>query len=211
MAWSYNSAGCWLFSNLNGITVAPITLACWVNYTSTSAFAGGLGYTAGQQFYGLTSTNLAPEYQVVNGGTQPVVNAGVSVNSGTWNHLCGVSYSSSSRRLYVNGVGGGFNGVDVTPSPMDSVIMGAMRTGGGSVGFYWPSLTCMFGIWNVALTDGEILSLAKGRHPKRVRSSNLKLYPDLERSDYPSMITTGEQPTVSGSTPTIVPNPRIYF
>jgi hypothetical protein len=62
------------------------------------------------------------------------------------------------------------------------------------------------GLWNVALTDGEVAALAKAMSPRMIRPQSLVLYLPLIRDvfDYKGrvFVTTGT---------TVAPHPRVYY
>ena len=75
------------------------------------------------------------------------------------------------------------------------------------------------GIWNVALTDAEVLSLSKGVSPLKVRPSALVLYCPLYGggSTEPNLISAATEPAIQGTLtqgphpPILMPSRSIIF
>lgn len=86
-----------------------------------------------------------------------------------WHHACGVWTSASSRAAFIDGGNKGTNATSTTPSGIVSTAIGqASFNAGGSI--------ADVAIWNVALSDAEVLALARGMSPMLVRPSALVAY-----------------------------------
>ena len=77
-------------------------------------------------------------------------------------------------------MGGTIDTTDLTPTGINELLIGARRFS-GAVGLYFDGSIAEAAIWNAALTDDEILSLAKGFTPDQIRPQNLVFYAPLIR------------------------------
>lgn len=98
--------------------------------------------------------------------------------AGTWHHALARAVSNSSRNVLIDG---GSQGSDTT----SVVVTGLDRTGIGR----WANSSDEYNgglaepaIWDVALSDAEVQSLAIGFSPKLIRPQNLVFYAPLIRS-----------------------------
>lgn len=95
---------------------------------------------------------------------------GYSVN--TWHHAAGVFVSATSRFAYIDGTVATESTGSRTPSGMDQCRIGAI----GDATLLMSGRIAEVGIWNVALTAGEVAALARGVSPLRIRPGNLVRY-----------------------------------
>lgn len=161
------------------ITVQPLTLACWfwpiADVTNALVSVGVSGnnnnrWTINSQNNAAGNNVTAQSRSTFNGIATSATS--FTRNSG-WNHVCGVFTSDVSRTVYLNGAGKATDTTGVGPSGMDSLYIGA-NMGLSANGF--DGRIAEVGIWNVSLTDAEVLALASGVSPLRVRTGNLVCY-----------------------------------
>ncbi len=93
-------------------------------------------------------------------------------SANTWHHVCGVGAASNDWRIYLDGGSKNTSSTTVTPTGQNVCSVG--RTGDSTPTNAYVGHAAELAIWNVALTDDEILSLAKGLSPSRVRPLSLK-------------------------------------
>jgi hypothetical protein len=163
------------------LTGAPCTLAAWVypgNVTSEMHVIG-LTTTGGDNgFLLLTIDGSQPGDPVAaySGGSaypQALTTAGFVAN--TWQHVAAVFTSASSRAAFLDGGNKGTNGT--TSNPIGTIArttVGLYR--GGSTGGPFDGRIAEVGVWDVALSDEEVASLAKGFSPRLVRPGSLVGY-----------------------------------
>jgi hypothetical protein len=133
-------------------------------------------------------------------------------SAGTWNHAAGTFTDVTTRSAYLNGGGKATN---VTPSGGVSSIQEVL------IGGYFADPTLFgpmngrlaeVGIWNVVLTDDEVLALSEGVSPLRVRSQNLVSYWPLYGNGSPepnySQNSTNRSLTLNNA-PTQVDHPPV--
>jgi hypothetical protein len=167
-------------------TTYPITMACWRNLPdfgslrtlmSLNANAGNNDHIRLIVMDGTGATNARTVVAGPIGGSS-VSSAGTAA---VWQHSAGRFTSSTNKQAFLNGVGGTIDTTDLTPTGINELLIGARRFFGSSVGLYFNGSIAEAAIWNAALTDDEILSLAKGFTPDQIRPQNLVFYAPLIR------------------------------
>lgn len=159
------------------ITAHPFTIACWVYDDGTSTV---FPFLVGCSTSGTTTNTTRLQLYLSDTG---VVSAGIGANAAaataarstnTWFHACGVYASTTSRAAYLNGGNKGTNATSTTfPTGMNRTSINAWN-GGANVGI--AGNIAHVGIWNVALADAEVLELANGLLPTRIRPQSLISY-----------------------------------
>ena len=82
--------------------------------------------------------------------------AGDTYTVNSWNHICAVYASNTSRAIYLNGGNKGTNATDIDfDAGLDNTTIGAQRTGGGSEQFSSGKIDIPM-IWNRVLFDDEV-------------------------------------------------------
>src|SRR3990167_2202236 len=79
----------------------------------------------------------------------------------TWHHACAVFSSASSRAVFIDGGSKGENGTSGTPTGFNETTIGNRSDGGNPLS----GAVAEAAIWNIALTDDEVLMLANGLSP----------------------------------------------
>lgn len=210
------------------VTSAPLTLAAYAK--PASAHVGGilcLGKTSGGYPYErfVISCDIVyelddPPFNFQAAGSNLFYSAiGGSYSVGNWYHVCGVAASSSSRTLYVDGTSVATNTSSVTPSSINSTLVGAYADPLATTQFHFNGSVLWPAIWNVALTDDEVASLAAGAHPLTIRPESLVFFaplggldPEHDRDIVGGLsLTATNSPTWSDDSPTglIYPSQQI--
>lgn len=193
----------------------PFTFACWFYPDDLAAFSTllWLGDPSSNTRYWRMLVSGSPTNVTVQAisdsdssgnaqarsTTTPVVNA--------WNHACGVFAGTFSRTVYHNGAGAGTNtnGNSGADSFASRTTVGA--TDRLSPVHYMSGRIAEVGVWKTALSDYDILALARGVPPRRVRPDVLTAYWPLwgthspEIDLHPGSTATGRYDlAVSGAT-----------
>lgn len=155
-------------------------MACWGNFDNTAAGRTlvHIGSTAGGSV-GWAMYTSAGKLRVHKEGTgQQFVDSTTSITTGAWHHCAGVFASTTSRSVHLDGVNENSGTTSVGDlASVNSTAVGILRRSTLSLPMdgkvAWPA------IWNAALTDEEIASLARGAHPITVRPHSLIWFPDL--------------------------------
>lgn len=217
MARSLNGTTQYL-SRTNPIGAFPFTIAGWMRHNSVATdsigwamyqsgadnylFGGLLGTVAGDPYRTDAYPNAAP-------GT---ATTSTSFSANTWHHCASVMTSASSFASLLDGAGKGTNSGSYsgTIASLGVLTFGYLRA--FSLDIYSQNDVAHWGIWNVALSDSEVASLAAGFCPLLVRPSSLVAYYPLGgfHGDYDRDLVGGYNLTPSGS-PTFMDQPRIIY
>lgn len=196
MAYEFNR------SNQQHITAAaspisdlPFTLACWFNSQNDALFqcllqVGDFATTQRCTLFARGDIAGDPVRLQVQGNTgTATVFTSTGWTANTWNHACGTgkitdSFPFQEFAVYLNAGGKdtAASNVGAPSSAWSSTSIGVQYSNGGiNAGSYFDGLIAEAGIWNVALTDDEIASLAKGMTCNLVRPQSLVFYAPLIR------------------------------
>lgn len=165
----------------------PVTVACWAycnNYTANhSCIAiGNLSASPRLNYMGLGFGGLETGDPVI---WQPSESGGASATrtttgytTGTWHHLAGVTSSETSHAVYIDGGSKGTTSGHIEFPTVNRTTIGSLAYSGGRV-WYLNGGVLWVAIWNVALTDDEVASLAAGAHPTMIRPDALVFFTPL--------------------------------
>lgn len=190
------------------VTAYPFTLAAWVNTDLT-----GLQTILTQQATGGTASSgwqlrLSGTNQVImRSGTQAATTS-TTLGTGTWGHACGVCTSATARAAFLNGGGKGTSTANNTPSSIAATSLAqpdAMDTARLN------GRLAEAAVWDVALSDQEVVILALGASPLLVRPQSLRAYwPLIGRYD-PEIDLRGGFPLTLTASPATADHPRIVY
>jgi hypothetical protein len=202
------------YRNASPITAAPYTIASWAYSTNRSISQNVFCINRqGQNNDSLglvlvASPNPAVvDFFSVSGGVGRTAKTVNTYSLNTWQHVCGVAASATDRKVYLNGdtSNKGTSTDSSVPNSLNRVTLGAWF--GSAVGDRVVGGIAECALWNVALTEGEVVSLSTGMAASRIRPQSLVFYfpgirevIDLKNS---SAIT-------SVGTPGVIAHPRIY-
>lgn len=184
------------------VTAFPFTIACWFNASVDSSlcqFGFGDGTASNLVFMARLSTKNLRAAIITAGGAQFSADTVNTVNTGSWNAGVAVYNSNTDRRAYLNGdaANKGSNASSSTFPVMTKTEIGAS----GATSLLWNGQLAEIAVWNVALSEEEILLHYQGISPHFIRPANLVLYVPINGSSSPEpdkFSTTGF--TVSGAT-----------
>lgn len=171
------------------VTAAPLTMACWGKTSITGAtqtlfalnnsasapdrndFLFGIGST--QQLYVGTGDGGAATY---------ALSANI-ISANTWFHACARYASATSREAILNGGTPVINTTSRTPSGINRLTLGVLNGSSFSSPFAPAGNGDLaeVAIWNVALSDEEVINLSEGVSPQMIRPSSLVFYAPLVR------------------------------
>ena len=132
----------------------------------------------------------------------------MSVN--TWHHLCGVFASAIDRRMYLDGDTANKGSDTISRTPLggyDRVAIGTI--GDFSPGDYMSGRGADAAIWNIALSEPELVVLSKGYSPLFVHPENLVFYAPLINNEDRDII--GGRLLSEVSTPTVADHAPIRY
>lgn len=161
----------------------PLTLACWFNASQTttsdylvSVSAAAINYFA-LAIFGANAGDPVGVFDYAGLGPYfAYTTAGYTAN--TWNHAAGVWTGLNNRTAYINGGNSGTNSSTQAASTLTQSQIGANAVVATN---RMNGLIAEVGIWNAALTDAEIASLAKGMTCDKIRPQSLVFYAPLVR------------------------------
>lgn len=190
------------------VTTVPFTVSCWFNATALSGNFLTICNSTGNEafrFVLLTGGNIrANSVAATIGSSSDSTN---TCTTGTWNHACGVYASNTSRTAYLNGTAGPTNTTSSIPASISRINIGSRRANSVNDLFINARLADI-GIWDIALTATEIISLSEGISCQLVRPQNLVFYApfirdlnDISKTKLSLTDTTGT--TVSDTHPGI--------
>jgi len=160
------------------VSAPPFSFACWfyrdsVNYQELF----GLGSTAinnwhGLLLYGTTGTGLRA-YSRGAGSTHAEASP-ASPTAGAIHHACGVWAATNDRRVYLDGGNKATDAGNQSPT-VDVTSIGRLVVNGSGY-YYADGWIAEAALWNVALTDDDVASLAKGFSPLLICCGSLVAY-----------------------------------
>jgi hypothetical protein len=170
--------------------------------------AGGV---AGDPFRASVSVNSGA---LSAGGTAFAGNSSTGLTSNKWYHVAGVFLSNTRRWCFVDGVSGNADtSVRAAFTGPDWTLVGAGRTtlgGGFASQRRFNGKIAEAAVWNVQLTNEEIMSLAKGACPTQVRPQSLEFYAPLVNKTQELMYDRGFSGVGAGLIPAVFEHTRIF-
>jgi hypothetical protein len=121
--------------------------------------------------------------------------------------IAAILNANNSRSIYLDGAGKatGTNSPGTQPPAMSAIGIGARFA--TSWGTFMDGQIAEAAIWNAALTDAEVESLAKGFKPTRIRPQSLVFYAPLIRN---LQDTRGALAITNNNSATVAEHPRVY-
>lgn len=177
MSRLFDDAAQQYLSNANGIaTNAPATLAAWFRSDDTTILQCMIGLFNGGDYFYLQAAGTDAQKIYAAAGDNPNFETAATTagyNANTWHHACAVFASSTSRSAYLDGGSKGTNVNFCNPTGLDTTHIGTTWGAGGN---HFSGRIAEAAIWNVALTDDEVLALAGGVSPTRIRPGSIQAY-----------------------------------
>lgn len=185
MARVFNGSTQYTEATATPISGWPLTIAAWAR-TSDNASAQSvvsLGTSSGVldyidlQFNGSLAGDPIRWLPSNGSAVASISTTGYSVN--VWHHLAGRSSSNTDHAVFLDGGSKGTNASSLSfPTNVSEVTHGSVWRNDGrfrylSGSVFWPA------IWNVALEDAEIASLAAGVSPLLIRPDSLVYFSPL--------------------------------
>lgn len=190
------------------VTAVPMTLACWFYSTNTAQQTFVSVGISGGTHRCMIQRNTTSQVSANAVGNISVVSTftGSTIVTNTWNHACGVFASNTSRTAYFNGSAATTNTSTVTQNAFDDLRIGARWA--TTLGVGMRGLLAEVGVWNVALTAGEISSLADRINCSKIRPESLVFYSPLVRE---FIDTVGGSAITNNNSVLIGNHPSIYY
>ncbi len=162
------------------VTATPLTLACWFNVNNATAehqliFIGDS--TSNTDMFGLIASGVIsgdPVRAHATNSAGAFAQSSTGYSASTWHHAAGVFTSSTDRAAFIDGGSKGTATDDLTPTGFDRTAIAVLDR--LSPASYVDGEIAEAAIWDAALTDGEVASLAAGYSPLLIRPTSLKAY-----------------------------------
>lgn len=200
------------------VIAPPFSVAYWFNVANvTDLFLGWSTYRSsaiGYYFVGPRGDSAGDPIEAIaddGSGVASTAATSTSFSANTWQHACGVFASTSSVSAYLNGGGKATSTVTRAPVSLSTMAVGRLLYLGSALSGGAFSIAYL-GVWNAALTDDQVASLAAGYHPRTVRPGSLVACWDLGgfAGEHDLDRVGGYNLTPSGS-PTWSDSPRIIY
>lgn len=167
---------------LNALTGATFTLSAWMkptNVTSAGIVAcSDIKNSTLYKVYGML--NAAGTVggdplcaQCYDGSTYKYAATTTGYVASTWQHVCGVFTSSSSRAAFLDGGSKGTNSESCVGNANEFVV-GCQRSQDPLS--YFNGKVAQVAIWDIALSDAEVAQLAEGVSPQNIQAAHLTNY-----------------------------------
>ena len=214
MAYDFNGTNQYLScaAPITGL-VYPYTFACHFKPDNVTDFGTlvQINPANGNYWALFNAGSFAGDPVVANHSDQTATTGGAKSTAGyTANdffHACGVFESTLLKKAYLNGANEGTNTVGIANETAATELLIGARRLNGALGTYYGGLIAEVGIWNVALTQPEIASLAKGMTCDKVRPQSLVFYAPLVRN---LQDVKGGLTITNNNTATVATHPRVY-
>ena len=181
LAFTTNSARA-LLSGAPLVTVPPFTVAGWARPTSFASigilFYLGNNSAASTNQHRLAITSSADLACVSMGAATGQATTANTLTQNVWHHCAGVWASPTSRRAILAGdlTDARTNATSVTPPTPTSLNLGSQRATGSVFSAAVDAQLENWAVWDVALTDAEVVALSKGVQPCDIRPSALRYW-----------------------------------
>lgn len=204
------------------VPAMPFTVSAWfrdTNGTGAQGIFSSAGAVSDSEFFYLGTTAgevVRLQSQSTAAGTV-TADTTATYTVGAWAHACAV-FASGDQRVFLNGANKITNNGVITPTTTRAAV-GAFY--GLSIGDYWEGDIAEVAIWNVILSDAEVLALAtsieidgvRGYPPASfIRPDALQTYwplfgngsPELDQSGNGKSLTLVNTPTKAANSPPVV-------
>jgi hypothetical protein len=232
MSLLFDNVDDYAISTTPPVTSAPLTICAWVKPVSigTQDYIVALGDANGATVTQCFALRMKADGQLemytadTVGAPDVTANTTSPMSTSTWNHCAGIWTSSTERRVVLNGNWSESDTGTATRSPagVTDLIVGispAMDLDGTpALTNEWNGRIAHIAIWNVALSQSEIESLAAGASPYSVQSGSLVSYIRTTESGAPgedvvgsSDLTLVNQTAYDSDNPTVSSGGGYYY
>lgn len=206
------------YLNLGSAVVSgpPFTIAAWFYlensshtfYSMPSIHNSSTTDAGNYHALEVDSSAVYAESKVLAADVGNYATSSAAPSIGAWQHACGVFSATNSRAAYLNGGNKGTNAGTFAPT-VNMTDIGRLRAFAASP-IYGTGRVAEVAIWDAALTDEEVASLAKGFAPHLIRPGNLVSYWPLLGNTSPEIDIISANGLTLVNAPTKIEHPPIY-
>lgn len=194
----------------------PVTLAAWFKATVTNAnwiivnlSTNTTGAAFGRRQIGVAgSSGFSGQVfaDATDSGTRMLSPA---ITPGTWYHVAAVFVSSTERYLYLNGVPVATNTSAPTTGWSGHRMLVGTRHNGSVFGQFADGRIAEVALWAVALSAGQVSSLAAGKDPRTVSATAPLVYWPMLGESSPENALVGPLSLTLTNSPTKADHPPV--
>lgn len=159
------------------VTTTPFTMVCWAYPYSIATSNIALSVTdESDDIHIIQARGSLPGDYVAAGsydGSWSLAETTAGYTASTWQHFGAVFTSSTLRDMFIDGGSKGSNTGSQNPTGLTDFIVGSHKKVSGN---YWDGKICHVAVWDIALSDAEMATLAAGALPTSVQPGNLIAY-----------------------------------
>ncbi len=162
------------------VSAVPFTVAAWARTSVTGVTQqifciDKIGDTT-QRFSMTCDSGAKVEALATDTGTPSAAITTNNFTANTWFHACGVWASATDRRAFLDGGSKGTQSTSVTPAALDRTTIGFLIGGSSPWGNGGTGDLAEVAIYNIALSDADVASLAVGVSPLLIHPEALVAY-----------------------------------
>lgn len=218
MSRAFNGTTQFLRRSTAVLSGGPFTVSVWF-YTTNDNKNNGLFYMGNGsnntdyfllEAHDNSSFSRKCEFEVRTSGAITTALTSTSYSVNTWHHICGVEESSTSHLCFLDGGGKATDNTDVTPTGLNRTSIGVFDR--STQGDFTDGRIAEVAIWDIALSDNEVLLLANRLSPLLMRPESLVFYTPLMGRTSPEIDIVGSlnmplnnSPTAAAHIPIIYP------
>lgn len=195
-----------LYTDNAAFTAAPATMSAWFLPDTTTeimeiVFVGDKDSANNDRFaMQCTSSPDKLRFQVRTGSSTNAVTSN-TLTDGSWHHGCACEIASNDHQVYLDG-----DTANKGTSTTSRVPSGVNRTAIGFEGHstqdeFFDGRICEVAIWDVAISEVEVVALSNRAHPFSIRPQSLVFYSAMYRDEDRDII--GNRALTSVGTPDI--------
>lgn len=191
------------------VSAPPLSFSAWVYQPVAVAVNLIMGITnnaTGVGFWLSRSALAAIQAVTGDGAIAPFASFG-PLTANQWVHVAGVWVSNVSRQSFGEGTASLVETTACTPGAVSVTDIGVFNPGVGGT-FFLAGRVSDVAIYNIALTQDDVTSLANGASPLEVRPSGLVDYWPLGFSS-PEADLIGRRELTLVAAPTVIAGPRL--
>lgn len=182
MARLFNRAGSdeFIERNTAAVTAAPFTVSAWVRGKSNNdmGFFWVGDKDDAREFWSMQLRDSTPSrvirVRIRTAGTTVMLDTTAVWTENQWHHVGFVEASATDHRVFLDGANKVTSTTSIAPAGADRTSIG--RVADSSPEMFFDGDIGHVAMWNVALTDAELATLANGTSPLRVRRDALIHY-----------------------------------